>query len=71
VRHVVLGYAACLYRQYVVGRRPTAREIGWYDELRDRIDAVIDAIRPGGTTAEAARHFPPASKWGYRSLTRP
>ena len=61
-----LGYAACLYRQYVVGRKPTAREIGWYDELRDRIDAVIDAIRPGASTADAAQHFPPASKWGYR-----
>ncbi len=61
-----LGYAACLYRQYVVGRKPTAREIGWYDELRDRIDAVIDAVRPGGSTADAAQHFPPASKWGYR-----
>jgi Xaa-Pro aminopeptidase len=60
-----LGYTACLYRQYVVGRKPTAKEIGWYHELRDRIDAVIDAIRPAGGTADAAQHFPPASKWGY------
>lgn len=59
------GYAACLYRQYVVGRKPGAREIGWYNDLRDRIDAVINAIRPGATTADAAQHFPPASKWGY------
>ena len=61
-----LGYTACLYRSYIVGRRPTAKEKGWYDQLRDRIDAVIEAIRPGATTADAAQHFPPASKWGYK-----
>lgn len=61
-----MGYAACLYRQFIVGRKPNSKESGWYDALRDRIDAVIDSIRPGATTAEAAKHFPPASKWGYR-----
>ncbi|MBI2227229.1 MAG: aminopeptidase P family protein [Betaproteobacteria bacterium] len=61
-----MGYAACLYRQFVVGRKPTGREVGWYNEMRDRIDKVIDAIRPGATTADAAKHFPPASKWGYK-----
>ncbi|MFQ5880639.1 MAG: M24 family metallopeptidase [Dehalococcoidia bacterium] len=60
------GYTACLYRTFLMGRRPPDRERGWYDELRDRIDAVIDAIKPGNTTADAAQHFPPASKWGYK-----
>lgn len=62
-----MGYAACLYRQYIVGRKPNSKEVAWYNMLRDRIDAVIDAIRPGATTADAAKHFPPASKWGYKS----
>ena len=35
--------------------------------MRDRIDAVIGEIKPGKTTADAAKHFPPASKWGYES----
>jgi Xaa-Pro aminopeptidase len=37
----------------------------WYRALVERLDRVIDAIRPGNTTADAAREFPPASTWGY------
>ncbi|MQB01738.1 MAG: M24 family metallopeptidase [Actinobacteria bacterium] len=60
-----MGYTACLYRSFVLGRQPSAKEKSWYSDLHDRVDAVIDAIRPGATTADAAQHFPPASKWGY------
>jgi len=60
-----LGYTACLYRQYVVGRQPTAEEQGWYTELRDRMDAVISELSPGRSTADAAEHFKPASKFGF------
>ncbi len=61
-----LGYRTCLYRTFLVGREPTPQETGWYQRLLDRLDAVIDAIRPGATTADAARGFAPASTWGYR-----
>lgn len=61
-----MGYQACLYRSYVVGRKPTAKERDWYKALKDRIDSVLDAIRPGATTADAAKFFPPASNWGYK-----
>jgi len=60
-----LGYGACLYRTFLVGRKPTAKEADWYKRLVARIDAVIDAIRPGATTADAAKHFAPADTWGY------
>jgi Xaa-Pro aminopeptidase len=60
-----LGYGACLYRTFLVGRQPNRQETDWYKRLVDRIDAVIDAIRPGATTADAAQHFAPASTWGY------
>jgi Xaa-Pro dipeptidase len=60
-----MGYTACLYRSFMVGQQPDGKQRSWYSELRDRVDAVIDAIRPGNTTADAAKHFPPASKWGY------
>ncbi len=61
-----MGYSACLYRSFVVGRKPTDKEKGWYGELRSRIHAVIDEMKPGGLTSDAAKHFPPASKWGYK-----
>ncbi|MFH1146624.1 MAG: M24 family metallopeptidase [Pseudomonadota bacterium] len=60
-----MGYGACLYRTFFVGEKPGQRENDWYKRLLERIDAVIDAIRPGATTADAARHFSPASNWGY------
>lgn len=62
-----LGYKTCYYRTFVVGRDPTDKEKDWYKRLLDRIDAVIDAIRPGATTADAAKQFDPASRWGYAS----
>ena len=46
--------------------KPTAKEQDWYKVLVERLDRVIDAIKPGNTTADAAQHFPPASKWGYQ-----
>jgi Xaa-Pro aminopeptidase len=40
--------------------------VDWYKKLVDILDAVIEAIKPGATTADAAKAFPPASAWGYR-----
>lgn len=48
-----------------MGRKPNAKELDWYKRVKDSIDGVIDAIKPGATTADAAKHFPPASSWGY------
>ena len=62
-----MGYGSCTYRTFIVGRQPTAKEKDWYKVMRDRIDAIIGEIKPGRTTADAAKHFPPASKWGYKS----
>ena len=62
-----MGYGSCTYRTFIVGRQPTAKEKDWYKVMRDRIDAIIDEIKPGRSTADAAKHFPPASKWGYES----
>ncbi|NIO10457.1 MAG: M24 family metallopeptidase [Deltaproteobacteria bacterium] len=61
-----MGYASCSYRSFLVGREPNDREKDWYKRLVDRIDPVIEEIKPGKTTADAARHFPPASTWGYK-----
>ncbi|HLC25245.1 MAG TPA: M24 family metallopeptidase [bacterium] len=61
-----LGYRSCTYRTFIVGRKPNDREKDWYKSLLHRIDSVIDCIKPGATTADAAKHFPPATSWGYK-----
>jgi Xaa-Pro dipeptidase len=60
-----MGYKTCYYRTFSVGKAPDRRAKDWHNSLVDRMDAVIEAIRPGATTADAARCFLPASKWGY------
>ena len=64
------GYKVCIYRSYIMGRKPTAEERDWYARCRDRVYAVIDEIKPGASTADAARHFLPASTWGYEAEQR-
>jgi Xaa-Pro aminopeptidase len=61
-----LGYKTCYVRTFSVGRPPDQRARDWYKSLVDRLDRVIDAIKPGATTADAAQHFPPVSTWGYQ-----
>jgi Xaa-Pro aminopeptidase len=61
-----LGYSACLYRSFKVGTKPTAKEKDWYKLVKDRVDAAIEATKPGASTADIAKAFPPASRWGYR-----
>ncbi|HEY3305578.1 MAG TPA: M24 family metallopeptidase [Candidatus Binatia bacterium] len=61
-----MGYGSCTYRTFIVGREPNDIEKDWYKRLRDRIDAIIGEIKPGKTTADAAKHFPPATSWGYK-----
>lgn len=61
-----MGYASCNYRTFIVGRKPNEREKDWYKRVLDRMNAIIDAIKPGATTAEAAKHMCPASSWGYK-----
>ncbi|MBI4330223.1 MAG: aminopeptidase P family protein [Chloroflexi bacterium] len=60
-----MGYGSCQYRTFIVGRKPNDREKDWYKILLDRVNAIIEAIKPGSTTADAAKFFDPVSKWGY------
>ncbi|MFC1981276.1 M24 family metallopeptidase, partial [Chloroflexota bacterium] len=61
-----MGYNSCLYRSFIVGRKPNAKEKDMYKRLLDRIDAAIDATRVGNTTADAAKAFPAASTRGCK-----
>ena len=60
-----LGYKTCLYRTFIVGRKPDQKEKDLYKRLLDNQNAIIEAIKPGATTADAAKHFKPAETWGY------
>ncbi len=61
-----MGYRTCNYRTFIVGRDPNQKEKDWYKKVLDRVTAIIEEIKPGKTTADAAKHFPPASTWGYK-----
>lgn len=61
------GYNTCYYRSFIVGRKPSNKEKDMYKKCYERIYHVIDTIRPGVTTAEAAVHFAPASDYGHPS----
>jgi Xaa-Pro aminopeptidase len=64
-----LGYQTCTYRTFKVGAKPTEKEKDWYKKVLDRQNAIIDAIKPGVTTADVANAFVPASTWGYPDET--
>lgn len=65
-----MGYSTCIYRSFVVGRKPNEKERDWYKKCYERVYSVIEAIKPGATTADAAKHLLPASTWGYEAEDR-
>lgn len=59
------GYRVCIYRTFIVGRKPNQKEHDWYKSVYERVYNVIDKIKPGATTADAAKALRPANTWGY------
>jgi Xaa-Pro aminopeptidase len=59
------GYRVCIYRTFIVGRKPNQKERDFYKRCYDRVYGVIDAIKPGATTADAAKALRPSNTWGY------
>ena len=64
---IYAGYKVCIYRSFIVGRKPNREESDWYKRCYDRVYGVIQRIRPGATTADAAKPLLPASTWGYNA----
>jgi Xaa-Pro aminopeptidase len=62
---IYAGYKVCIYRSFIVGRRPNSEERDWYKRCYDRVYGVIDRIRPGASTSDAAEPLLPAKTWGY------
>jgi Xaa-Pro aminopeptidase len=64
------GYKVCIYRSFIVGRRPNAKEKDWYQRCRERVYGVIEEIKPGATTGDAAKRLLPSTTWGYEAEQR-
>jgi Xaa-Pro aminopeptidase len=64
------GYRSCYYRTFSCGRARTETHDA-YKRAAENLYAVLDAIKPGATTADAARHFPDADGeyWDYYGAT--
>lgn len=67
VRATYMGYTSCYYRNYKVGTKPTAKEKDLHKRSYERMYRVIDAIRPGVSTAEVAEHWATAKEKGLPS----
>jgi Xaa-Pro aminopeptidase len=59
------GYRVCVYRSFIVGRKPNQKERDFYKRCHDRVYEVIGAMKPGASTAEAAKALRPSNTWGY------
>jgi len=66
VLHSYMGYRTCYYRTFCVGSASRAM-VDAYKRCRDYLDASIELIRPGRTTAEVASVWPRAQEFGFPS----
>jgi Xaa-Pro aminopeptidase len=66
ILHSYMGYRTCYYRTFSVGYAPHAM-VDAYKRCRDYLDASIELIRPGRTTAEVASVWPKAQEFGFPS----
>lgn len=62
-----LGYRTCYYRTWKVGARPTAKEKDWYKRAYDELIEACDAVKPGASTADVAKHFRAPQHYGWKS----
>ena len=64
ILHSYMGYRTCYYRTFSIGYAPPAM-VDAYKRCRDYLDAAIELIRPGRTTAEVASVWPKAQEFGF------
>ena len=61
-----MGYRTCYYRTFAIGYGSHAM-VDAYKRCRDYLDAAIELIRPGRTTADVASVWPKATEFGFPS----
>ncbi len=64
ILHSYMGYRTCYYRTFTVGYASHAM-VDAYKRCREYIDASIELIRPGRTTAQVASVWPTAQEFGF------
>jgi Xaa-Pro aminopeptidase len=64
VLHSYMGYRTCYYRCFAIGSASHALKDA-YTRCRDYLDAAIELVRPGRTTAEIAAVWPRAKEFGF------
>jgi Xaa-Pro aminopeptidase len=64
VLHSYMGYRTCYYRCFAIGSASRALNDA-YKRCRDYLDAAIELVRPGRTTAEIAAVWPTAQEFGF------
>src|SRR6185503_6932152 len=62
--HVNNGYRTCYYRTFVVGRATQAQRDA-FKRSREWMDAAIDLVKPGASTADLAAVWPKAEEFGF------
>lgn len=63
--HSYNGYRTCYYRTFVCGK-PTKAQEEAYEKAWQWLKASIEAVKPGATTADIARCWPPAQEIGLK-----
>jgi Xaa-Pro aminopeptidase len=66
ILHSYMGYRTCYYRTFSVGSASHAM-VDAYKQCREYVDASIELIRPGRTTAQVASVWPKAQEFGFPS----
>ncbi len=64
ILHSYMGYRTCYYRTFSIGYGSHAM-VDAYKRCRDYLDAAIELVRPGRTTAEIAAVWPRAQDFGF------
>jgi Xaa-Pro aminopeptidase len=64
ILHSYMGYRTCYYRCFTVGYASHAM-VDAYERCREYLDAAIELVRPGRTTAEIAAVWPRAEEFGF------
>jgi Xaa-Pro aminopeptidase len=64
VLHSYMGYRTCYYRSFAIGSASHALNDA-YKRCRDYLDAAIELVRPGRTTAEIAAVWPKAQEFNF------
>src|SRR5437870_9841368 len=64
ILHSYMGYRTCYYRCFTIGYASHAMNDA-YKRCREYLDAAIELVRPGRTTAEIAAVWPKAEEFGF------